>query len=139
MKTYNRAIDYTVLALNELRQGNPVLAARLLAKAGEQKDLTAAINVLEASNKFAYANQVKAAASSKARLKATSEEFPFGEHELESAEEEMKEEVDFESDPLEQVAEAAAEEEMEEETEEEMEPAEAMAAVLSKMKRRASK
>ena len=129
MKQYNRSLDYTVLALAELKKGNGVLAARLLAKAVEQKDVNAAIAILEASNKQAFQVQ----ANSKARLKA-SEEFPF-----EGAGEECAaEEEDFMSgDPLDDIAaeldeEAPAElEEMEEEA-----PGAAMAKVLSKMVRK---
>jgi hypothetical protein len=75
MKTYNHALDFTVLALDSLRQGKGVLAARLLAKAVKQPDIEAAIQILEASNKHAFSLQASAskAASPKARIKASEE------------------------------------------------------------------
>lgn len=131
MKTYNRAIDYTVLALSELQNGKPVLAARLLAKASEQTDLGAAIQLLEANNKMAFKNQIQAAAKAKSRLRANEEENCDDEE----VEAEMEDEgQDFEADPLEEVADA---EPVMEDEEMEENPAAEMAAVLSKMKRRA--
>ena len=124
MKNYNRALDYTVLGLAELKNGKPVLAARLFAQAVEQSDIEAAIKVLEASNKHAFAVQAKA------RL---------------TAEEEVVEDVedegdDYEADPLEEVADfVEPEAEVEEEEVVEESPAVAMAAALQKMKRNAGK
>lgn len=164
MKTYNRALDFTVLALSELKNGNGALAARLLAKAVEQSDITAAIATLEASNKHAFALQAKKAAApaakqavaSKQRLKAN-EEFPFDET-AEGNEEVAADE--FDADPLEEVADSYEEDETEEcvddtcEEEEvvsEMEeespgqamakesPGQAMAKVLSKMVRKSGR
>ena len=129
MRTYNRALDFTVLALAELKKGNGPLAARLMAKAVEQKDITAAIRILEASNKQAFA--VKA--SAKARLKAN-EEFPFeGGEEVESDAAEDFNEDEFGGDPLEEVEGEADDMDMEEYEEE---PGMAMAKVLSKMVRK---
>lgn len=51
MKKYNRALNWTVRALAELRAGKPVLAARLLASAAKESDVGDAIAILEASNK----------------------------------------------------------------------------------------
>lgn len=55
MKKYNRALDFTALALNELSKGKPTLAARLLAKAVASPDCKSAIGILEASNRAAFA------------------------------------------------------------------------------------
>ena len=100
MKKYNRALDYTVLALDELSKGKPVLAARLLAKAAEQKDLPSAIAILEASNKQAFKSEQVTA---KKRLTA-GDDFPFedgqGEGELAA---DLGE--DFDGDPLDEVGE----------------------------------
>lgn len=100
MKKYNRALDYTVLALDELSKGKPVLAARLLAKAAEQKDLSSAIAILEASNKQAFQSEQVTA---KKRLTA-GDDFPFedgqGEGELAA---DLGE--DFDGDPLDEVGE----------------------------------
>lgn len=100
MKKYNRALDYTVLALDELSKGKPVLAARLLAKAAEQKDLPSAIAILEASNKQAFQSEQVTA---KKRLTA-GDDFPFedgqGEGELAA---DLGE--DFDGDPLDEVGE----------------------------------
>ncbi len=123
MKTYNRALDYTVLALDELRKGKPVLAARLLATAVQQPDLEQAIATLEASNSYAFKLN-----ASKSRLRAgADEEFPFkveSENDEEEFEHEPEMEVaEFEGDPLDEVG----------EEDEETAPAQAMAKVLSSM------
>ena len=126
---YNRTLDYTVLALDSLRKGNHVLAARLLAKAGEQTDLTAAIQILEHSNKVAHlqAQKLKASASAPRRLKAAEEEYMEEEQEGEEPAVHV-EEAEFEEDPLDEV--------VEEEHVEEPVPAKTMAAVLQKMVRK---
>jgi hypothetical protein len=140
---YNKALDYTVLALDSLRQGKPVLAARLLAKAGEQTDLTAAIQILEHSNKAAHAAELKAKLAAKAttpatRLKASeecvAEEVPAPAVEEAPAPEAVEEvaavEVDeFEGDPLDEVDPVVEEEP-------EPAPAMAMAAALKKLVRK---
>jgi hypothetical protein len=141
---YNRALDYTALALQSLNKGEPVLAARLLAKAGEQKDLTAALQILELSNKTAMAQNVKAgtlklkasALASKSRLKASEEDdmdlddlpddLPDADLEDEDAVIESDEMDDLECDPLDDI----------QVDEEEVVPAKAMARVLAKMVRR---
>ena len=160
MKKYNRALDYTVLALDELSKGKPVLAARLLAKAAEQKDLPSAIAILEASNKQAFKSEQVTA---KKRLTA-GDDFPFedgqGEGELAA---DLGE--DFDGDPLDEVGEddvaveadldemddedgedddgEDAEEEIEEEVTAKAKPAQkvsasvAMARVLARMERKA--
>lgn len=95
MKKYNRALDYTVLALAELSKGKTVLAARLLAKAGEQQDLPSAIAILEASNKQAFNTERLTA---KKRLIAN-DEFPFEDGQGDG---ELAADLgdDFEGDPL---------------------------------------
>jgi hypothetical protein len=141
---YNKALDYTVLALDSLRQGKPVLAARLLAKAGEQTDLTAAIQILEHSNKAAHAAELKAKLEAKTtspatRLKASEEvveEAPAPEMEVEEApavEVEVEEvaaveEDEFAGDPLDEVDPV--------EEEPAPAPAVAMAAALKKLVRK---
>lgn len=128
MKHYNRALDYTVLALTELKAGNGVLAARLMSKAVAQTDITAAIATLEASNKHAYA--LKALA--KKRLKA-GDEFPFtDEGEDDYMEEAGVEDEDFgeSDDPLSEVDDEGMGDEA---------PGEAMAKVLSSMVRKAGR
>lgn len=94
MKTYNRALDYTALALNALaEEKNPVMAARLLAKAAQQTDIQAAIATLEASNKHAFALQAKSRV-------AASEDFPM-EDESEGVDDEFVEsDFDENDDPL---------------------------------------
>jgi hypothetical protein len=130
MKQYNRALDYTVLALSELTKGNGVLAAKLMASAVAQPDITQAINILEASNKQAFALQAKVA---KQRLTAA-DEFPFADEVDGGAEDEM------EGDPLDEIEDEEVEAEFEEdELDVEEAPAMAMAKVLSSMVRRPSK
>jgi hypothetical protein len=135
MKQYNRALDYTVLALAELQKGNAVVAAKLMAAAASQKDVTAAIRILEASNKQAFvgAQAAKTTTASK-RLKAN-EEFPFEDGDVEAGEEDM----DMDTDPLDEI-ESAEEEMVEDEmVMEDEEPGVAMAKVLSKMVKRSGR
>ena len=133
MKQYNRALDYTVLALAELTAGKPALAARLLATAAKQPDVKRAIAILEASNKHAAALEAKV---------VTAAEFPFA-NELDA---------DFDEDPLSEVDEDAdygieADSDVEDDEEDEGDddeedmsleeaPAETMARVLSSMTRK---
>lgn len=136
MKVYNRALDYTALALNEMANGKPVLAARLFAKACEESDLKAAIATLEASNKYAWTLQASAKDVSKKRLRASEGDA------LDEAEDEMgepkvtatEEEEDLDQDPLEQVADV--EDDVEDEVDTEETPAAQMAKVLATMHRR---
>ncbi len=139
MKQYNRTLDYTVLALAEMKKGKPILAARLFAKAAEQSDVTAAIAILEASNAHAYkmtAASKKPVISSKQRLTA-SDEFPFDGSDVEA------DEMDMDSDPLDEVedSELEASDDMDDMDEEEVEedPSVAMAKVLSRMTRAVKK
>ena len=128
---YNKALDYTVLALNEMTNGKPVLAARLFAKAAEQSDVKDALRILEASNAQAFTQlQASAKAAPKTRLKAEAED------EIDAPVEPEVEEEDLEGDPLEQVADFEDEEEPAEEVEEES-PALAVAKVLASMQRKA--
>jgi len=123
---YNRTLDYTVLALDSLVNGKPVLAARLLAKAAEQSDVHAAIKILEHSNKTAHAAMVQASAAK--RLQA-SEECPDGEVCEADAED---------GDPLDEIDDEVVEPEVEVDVEEPAPevPAKTMAAVLSRMVRK---
>jgi hypothetical protein len=137
MKQYNRALDYTVLALSELKKGKPVLAARLLASAAKQPDADAAIAILEASNAHAYkisaATKKSNVLSSKKRLTA-SDEFPFEDEVEDEVEAEMD---DLSGDPLDDVKSDEDEEITESAMEEE--PSAAMAKVLSRMVRNVRK
>ena len=152
MKKYNRALDYTVLALSELRAGKPVLAARLLASAAKEADVGDAIAILEASNRHAYKTTAAAtkkltqtktsAIASKKRLSA-SDEFPFEDDEVDADAEDMGS-TDFESDPLEEVADFDddgddMDDDDDEMPEEDEAPAVAMAKVLSSMTRTVKK
>jgi hypothetical protein len=126
--TYNRALDYVALALNELTaKKNPVLAARLLAEAAKQPDCQAAIASIEATNRFAKAQADKlAAAAVKANDEQPMPEMP--------ANGESCVEAEFGEDPLDDVEE-------EEEMEDAAAPAPAMAAkqmakVLTSMQQR---
>jgi len=118
---YNRAMDWVALALNELvANKNPVLAARLFAKAGQEGDVNDAIRTIEATNRYAH-GQVVAAAKVKAELEPVAEE-PCEEPVV----------AEFGEDPLDEVADEPVAEE------EEMVPAVAstakqMAAVLSRL------
>lgn len=131
MKTYNRALDFTVLALSELKKGNGALAARLMAKAVQEPDLNAAIATLEASNKHAFSLKAKKAVASRGRLRA-SDEFPFDE----SAEEEVAADDMDMDDPLEEVADFDEDSEYSDDSET---PGQEMAKVLSKMVRRSGR
>ena len=121
---YNRAIDYTVLALNELKNGKPVTAARLLAEAVKQSDINVAIATLEVNNKHAFSVQAAAKKTTASKRLKAADEFPFNENEVGDDETEVASE--FEGDPLDDV-------EGEEPMEEEEAPAVAMAKVLSSM------
>jgi hypothetical protein len=146
MMNYNKALDYTVLALNEMRNGKSVLAARLFAKAAEQSDLTAAIRILEASNATAYkamvaAKSVKQEPAAKSRLQAAAD------GEVDTPEEPEVDMGDMDGDPLEQVADFEGEEASEDDTAPAEDaiadepvsdsPAMAVAKVLSSMNRKA--
>lgn len=125
---YNRTLDYTLLALDSLVNGKPVLAARLLAKAAEQTDVQAAIKILEHSNKTAHTAMVQASAAK--RLKAS----PEFEEEGDSCEADAED-----GDPLDEVEDMEPEPEVNVDVEEEPVaevPAKTMAAVLNRMVRK---
>lgn len=155
MKKYNRALDWTVLALAELKAGKPVLAARLLASAVKEADIGDAIAILEASNRHAHKTTAAAAAkkpaarptvalASKKRLTA-SDEFPFKDGGEMEADADDLDDTDFDSDPLDEVSDFDGDDsddgdvmpEADEVVEEE--PAVAMAKVLSGMTRSVKK
>jgi hypothetical protein len=138
MKQYNRALDYTVLALAELSKGNGVLAARLLATAVKQSDIKSAISILEASNKQAFELSAKARLSAGSKVKASDEgmeEETTPDPELEVGDDVVESDVDFGADPLDDVEDSAEDEA--EPVEED--PGTAMAKVLSKMVRQAGR
>lgn len=126
MKQYNRALDFTALSLNELRKGNHVLSAKLLAKAAAEPDFVKAIQILEASNKQAFALEAQARVTAKKKVKADLEDMDDGD--IEDADDE---EIVAESEnPLDEIVED------EDEDGEDGDPAAAMASVLAKMVRR---
>lgn len=139
MKIYNRSLDMLTLALQQAKQGNAVVAAKLLVKASTAPDTDKALAILEASNAQAYELQAKAVIVAKAvvakpksgaaaRLKASAEVM---------AEEEKKEEDEDEdlSDLIDDLAEDKDEAELEEyeEDEEDEDMGEAIASVLAAM------
>lgn len=95
MRKYNRALDYASLALAHLMQGKPVMAARLMASAAAQPDCARAIQILEASNKFAFEQSSKALTAGR-KLRAM-KEFPA---ELEADADEEYEDEEDQADPL---------------------------------------
>lgn len=70
MKTYNRALDYTALAIKAARSGNVEMAGKMLTAAAREPSAKAAMAFLEASNRRAYLATASAAASAKTKLKA---------------------------------------------------------------------
>jgi hypothetical protein len=65
MKTYNRALDYVALALEQHSKGRVETAAQLFVKAASSPDMKQAVKVIEASN--AQAHSAKQAVQAKAR------------------------------------------------------------------------
>jgi hypothetical protein len=68
MKTYNRALDYVALALEQHAKGRVATAAQLFVKAAASPDMKQAVKVIEASN--AQAHSTKQAVQAKARAAA---------------------------------------------------------------------
>lgn len=68
MKTYNRALDYVALALEQHSKGRVETAAQLFVKAAASPDMKLAVKVIEASN--AQAHSTKQAVQAKARAAA---------------------------------------------------------------------
>lgn len=68
MKTYNRALDYVALALEQHSKGRVETAAQLFVKAASSPDMKRAVKVIEASN--AQAHSEKQAVQAKARAEA---------------------------------------------------------------------
>lgn len=152
MLKYNRALDCLALAAQAMhRDGDEILAARLFAKAMKQPDIQAAINVIEATNRHAFA-QLEAAAKRKpvqtatAAAKTAPQAKPATAVKRVQAAEEMAEEESefpveeapieadaFDGDPLDDVEE---EEEVEEAPVEPVVAGRRMAEVLSSMKRK---
>jgi hypothetical protein len=71
MKTYNRALDFMALAMDQHAKGRTKTAASLFVKASQSPDLAQAIAIIEASNAQAYTAKVKAEATKKV-VKASS-------------------------------------------------------------------
>lgn len=70
MKVYNKALDFTLLALASAANGDMQKAGALLVKASRSPDVKRAVAVLEASNAQAFAGEqarVQAAAKAKAK------------------------------------------------------------------------
>lgn len=71
MKTYNRALDYVALALQQHAKGRVETAAQLFVKAAASPDMKHAVAVIEASNAQAHsAKQVAKAQAVEAAAKA---------------------------------------------------------------------
>lgn len=141
---YNRALDCIALAMQAYtRDKDEVLAARLFAKAMAQPDAQGAMDTIEASNRYAFAQlqaskapaaktEASTAATPKARVKASEEGAEMPGETPREEDDEMPVEADaFDGDPLDDVVE-------EEEAVEPVEPVVAgrrMAEVLSSMKK----
>lgn len=126
---YNRSLDYLALAMNELRKGKPVLAARLLQTASVQPDAEKALAIIEASNGQAFKPlqaKLKASKTAVKRLKADAEEY-----EDEEVDDEV--EADVDQDPLDEVEDDADEGD---EVDDEVEASKVMANTLRRMVRR---
>lgn len=125
---YNRALDWVALGLRELTvNDNPVLAARLFAKAGTESDVLAAISVIETTNSFHHAKVEAAKAAAPVKADAMPPQFKA----KDEAEEDGEVCAEFGEDPLDDVSdeEEAAPPAMP------MGAAKQMASVLSKMER----
>ncbi len=138
MRNYNRALDRVVLAMDQLKKGEHVVAAKLFASALKEKDFDRAIATIEASNKQAFetekaakleaskkpAKEVKAKSEGGKRLKADADDF--AEDEMMAGVDDDAEDADVDPDPLDEIVEDEVEEDIEA-------PEEAMAKVLSRM------
>jgi hypothetical protein len=65
MRTYNRALDFMALAMDQHARGRVKTAAKFFMQASQSSDLKAAIAIIEASNAQAYTAKVKAEAKTK--------------------------------------------------------------------------
>jgi hypothetical protein len=164
MVKYNRALDCLALAAQAMhRDGDEVLAARLFAKACKQSDMQAALDTIEATNRYAFAQlqaskaeqtpapkkptqaaakpaqtptPTKAAAKPSTAVKRVQAAEEMAEEESEFPVEDVEEEhveADFGADPLDDVVE---EEEVEEAPVEPVVAGRRMAEVLSSMKQK---
>lgn len=68
---YNKALDYTVLALAHAVNGDLERAGRCMVKASKASDVTAAVAILEASNQQAYDGEQRAKRKLAAAAKAS--------------------------------------------------------------------
>jgi hypothetical protein len=138
MKTYNRALDFMALAMQQHAKGRTKTAASLFIKASEAPDVKAAIAIIEASNAQAYTAKVKAeAAAKKPVVKAKSEATAAEQRLLASLigdvdDEEFAddgEEVEAEAEPV------GEPEKVEDEAVEDADDAEAFATALASLKK----
>jgi hypothetical protein len=68
MKTYNRALDYLALSLEQMSKGRVETSAQLFIKAATSPDAGRAVKVIEASN--AQAHSAKQAVQARVRAEA---------------------------------------------------------------------
>jgi len=97
MKTYNKSLDYVVLAMEQASKGKPKTAAALFAKALSQPDVQSAIAILEHNNAQAYTAKVEATANAK-KVKVKAAEEKALDHLVGDQDEEGKE-VEAEAEP----------------------------------------
>lgn len=137
MKTYNRALDFMALAMQQHAKGRTKTAASLFVKASQAPDVKAAIAIIEASNAQAYTAKVKAEAAAKKPVKAKSEAVVAEKRQLASLigdvdDEEFAddgEEVEAEVEPV------GEPEKVEDEAVEDEDDAEAFATALASLKK----
>lgn len=128
MKQYNRALDRVLLAMNEMRQGNHVLAAKMFASATKEPDFERGMAIIEASNKHAAAVEAKAREEA-AKLEAAAK-APVKSAKVQASDE-FVEDLDVEQDPLDEI------EDEEDDGDDVGNPTEEMASVLARMVRKA--
>lgn len=128
MKQYNRALDRVLLAMNEMRQGNHVLAAKMFASATKELDFERGMAIIEASNKHAAAVEAKAREEA-AKLEAAAK-APVKSAKVQASDE-FVEDLDVEQDPLDEI------EDEEDDGDDVGNPTEEMASVLARMVRKA--
>jgi len=73
MKTYNRALDYIAIAMDQHAKGRVQTAALAFTKAMAAPDVKQALGILEASNKQAFEAKAKARAEASAKAKTSVE------------------------------------------------------------------
>lgn len=73
MKTYNRALDYVAIAMDQHSKGRVKTAAKAFASAMTSPDVKAALAILEASNAQAFKAKLEAKVSTKVSVEAKAE------------------------------------------------------------------